>query len=175
MPGIWDGKRESISQHLAEPACSLIDQLIAEGDQSIEPMYHWPQTITQLDCRAENIAILGTGESAEAVIFDWQRAARGPALFDVASLIATSVEPDLQAHAPELIHQYLQNLRSMGIETPSEDRAREMVRICAIGMLLTRTGSLGLHWNEADGGTNSTDHWHFKTVVRSANLVNLLS
>lgn len=177
LPAPWGAHRDQLARLLPGSATESIDALLEDIQSTLAPMADWPQTILQLDCRAENIAMLENAGAQEAVIFDWQRAAPGPGPFDLASLIGTSVEPEFQHTTVGLVDQYLEDLKVRGVAAPDRDQTFEALRICSIVTLAVRivAGRSTLNkWAECEYGT-APDNWHFKTIMRSAYLVDRLN
>ncbi|MCH7983613.1 MAG: phosphotransferase [Chloroflexi bacterium] len=172
----WHTHREALREGLPPEAHGAVEQVLASPESLLNPLAEFPRTITQVDSRAENVAILEDDGPPQAVIFDWQRAMSGPALLDVAYFIGTSVRVEDQTKAGELLDGYLQEASSIVTEVPELNTARRMLALGSINALLirlmARSGQFG-EW--VDSGFKIEDgDWSLKTIVRTANLVELL-
>lgn len=172
----WHEHRNALRQGLPSGAHGAVDRVLASPEILLNPLAEFPRTITQFDSRAENVAILEENSSSQAVIFDWQRAMSGPVLLDVAYFIGTSVREENQTAASELLVRYLQEASSAGIEIPGPGTAMKMLALASINALLLRLASrakLFGDWIDAGFEIEGGD-WGLTTIVRTANLVELL-
>ena len=172
----WQEHRAALREGLPPGAHDAVDQVLASPDSLLNPLAEFPRTITQVDSRAENVAILQDDGSPQAVIFDWQRALSGPVLLDVAYFIGTSVREEDQSTAGELLELYLLEASSIAAEVPEPHAAAKMLALGSIFALVTRlavrSNRLG-QWVDS-GFKIDSDDWGLKTIVRTANLVELL-
>ena len=172
----WQQHRVALRKALPPGAHDAVDRVLASPDSLLNPLAEFPRTITQVDSRAENVVILEDDGPPQAVIFDWQRALSGPVLLDVAYFIGTSVREEDQSTAGELLERYLLEASSVGAEVPEPNVAAKMLALGSIYALVirlaVRSNQLG-EW--VDSGFKIEDgDWGLKTIVRTANLVEIL-
>lgn len=172
----WPSQRNHLRRLIPTMPLAPLDEILESTDGILTTRARSPWSIIQTDCRAENIAILPSKSGHEVVIFDWQRAAPGPALFDVASLLGTSLQYDAMPSWSELVRGYLDELRKNGVTPPDPETAMQHIQEFTAFILHVRVASW-LRVYGADQLTTkdpATDNWHFKTIERCGALLNKL-
>ncbi|MCH9828710.1 MAG: ecdysteroid 22-kinase family protein [Gammaproteobacteria bacterium] len=137
---------DQIKREIVQSLGWSADQL-CEGVNALQVFQQTlPQTIIHGDTHIGNTYLLPSGEGG---LLDWQLMMRGPAVHDVAYLIATALPiADRREHERELLTGYLQTLTSLGVHAPGFEETwteyrRAMIWGLYIGWLTTPASHYG--------------------------------
>ena len=110
----WDEFRARMAREIQDDQLAAAEEAIAQFDAVCSHFANAPRTLVHGDFRLDNLLFAPDGRAAA---LDWQLAAWGRGIYDLALFLAGSVEPDLRrALEPALIERYHANLVAAGID-----------------------------------------------------------
>jgi Ser/Thr protein kinase RdoA (MazF antagonist) len=119
-----------------------------------------PYTLIHGDFRLDNLFFSAADPESEPIFTDWQVAAQGPGVYDVAYFLTSSLSADVDRDTElELLRGYHQRLRASGVSDYGFDRCRLDYQRCVLWML-----SRGEHANER--GLEMVDLWIDRLFAR---------
>jgi hypothetical protein len=127
----WALGRETIGTSLSSQERECVDRFVAHAGEWASGL-GGPCSLVHHDYRVDNM-LFGRGE---LVVLDWQTIGWGPAMFDVAYLLGTSLEPEhRRAVERSEILRHVDDLAARGVSWSAED-AWEAYRRAAFAVLL---------------------------------------
>jgi aminoglycoside phosphotransferase (APT) family kinase protein len=120
------------------------DRVWTAFDALVDRLAASPRTVVHGDVHVGNTYYLPNGRGG---VLDWQLLLQGSWSVDVAYLVMTALEPDARAaHERDLLGCYLDQLRVLGVEAPSESEAWDRYRQNAVwGVVMWLVTPEGVH------------------------------
>lgn len=118
--------------HLAPHEIGRLEDLVSRYDPVIAVMSDQPRTLLQGGCRPSNILIRVASDPARVCILDWEQAAFGPPLFDLAHLVDGIGPPLLD----ELLRAYRRGAAAYGMSLPSDEEVKHAVDCFRLHMVM---------------------------------------
>lgn len=112
-------------------------QLAAWYPQVVRELTALPATLIHGEFYASNVIVQGTFLSLRVCPVDWERAALGPGLIDLAALVAGDWT-ELQKR--DMAMQYLSELHSCSIEVPEPDDFLRQLHLCRLHLAMQWLG-----------------------------------
>jgi hypothetical protein len=95
-----------------------------------------PFTLIHGDFRMDNLFFSAAGPESDVIFTDWQVAAQGPGVYDVAYFLASSLPAEVDRDTElDLLRSYHQKLHASGITDYGFDRCRLDYQRCVLWML----------------------------------------
>ena len=108
--------------------------------QTVRELNALPTTLIHGEFYASNVIVQGSLQSLRVCPIDWERAALGPGLMDLAALVAGKwTEPQKR----DLALQYLAELNTCGIDPPQTDKFLRELNLCRLQLAMQWLG-----WSE---------------------------
>lgn len=141
-------------EQLAPHLLGRLDRLLRRYDQLVPQMLDQPKTLIQGGCRAFNVLINVRPDPARVVILDWEEAAVGAGLMDVAYL--------LNGVKPPLLDQYLDAYRreavAGGMTLPGVSRLAQLMHAFRLHMIVSSLGHAVAKQYQEKGVTKLIHH-----------------
>jgi Phosphotransferase enzyme family len=148
LPGLHEGFRLRYDGQLGDDVTAACDLLFGHLDAYLIPSAT-PRTVIHGDYRLDNLLFGADGGGPPVAVVDWQTAAHGPGLSDVAYFIGAGLKSeDRVAHEDALVRDYHERLLAAGVEGYTWDDCWEdyrrgtgggIVMAVAASMLVERT------------------------------------
>ena len=134
LPSLWDGFRDRYGPQLGPEVHRAGDSLFAALGRYLSPDSA-QSTVVHGDYRLDNL--LFDDERATVAVVDWQMAAHGPALGDVAYFIGAGLLPDdRRPHEADLVRRYHHGLVAAGVTGYEWERCWRDYRRASLGGLV---------------------------------------
>lgn len=138
---VWPRRAQIFLRHIEPPppadALERFDRLVASYDQVVERLLALPVTFIHGEFYAANVLVQETADRLRVCPVDWEMAALGPGLLDLAALIAgnwTEAEKSLMALA------YHQALSGEGSWSPTIDEFLAALNCCRLHVAMQWLG-----------------------------------
>jgi hypothetical protein len=125
----------------------LAPWLEAHGIEVVQRLGELPRTLLHGDFRLDNLCLRDEGgHGVRVVAFDWQGAARGPGLVEVAYFISGNLRPELAVACEKaLLGAYRDELSRRGVELSERElRSYELAKLWVAWRLILGTDELDL-------------------------------
>lgn len=131
---LWSTVEEAQSSlaQLAPHQLGRLEHLIERYAPVVAVMIDQPVTLLQGGCRPSNVLIRVTSDPSRVCILDWEQAAFGPPLFDLAHLV-DGIDPPLLDH---LLDAYRRGAAAYGTSLPPDDEVKYAVDCFRLHMVL---------------------------------------
>jgi aminoglycoside phosphotransferase (APT) family kinase protein len=117
---------------LAPDQLERLEDLVDRYEPVIEVMTDQPRTLLQGGCRPSNVLIRVASDPSRVCILDWEQAALGPPLFDLAHLVDGIESPLLD----ELIGAYRRGAAAYGMSLPPDSELKHAIDCFRLHMVL---------------------------------------
>jgi Ser/Thr protein kinase RdoA (MazF antagonist) len=114
----------------ARQAGHFLDRLVGRYDAVVEALLELPRTLLHGDFYASNVLVAGSAEEARVAALDWEMAAAGPGLMDLAALLSGGWA---QAERDRLTAAYASSAGVAAFERRQLDMARLALAIQWLG------------------------------------------
>jgi aminoglycoside phosphotransferase (APT) family kinase protein len=134
-------------KELAPDQLGRLEDLAERYDPVMAVMTHQPRTLLQGGCRPSNVLIRVASDPSRVCILDWEQAALGPPLFDLAHLVDGIESPLLD----ELVGAYRRGAVEHGMSLPPDSELKHAVdcfRLHMVVNLLARSVLKGYTEND---------------------------
>ena len=109
----WEPLCEMLKGELSEQEISFGNQIAQRVDEMLDVLSSHPQTLIHSDLRADNL--LFTREGDKVFIVDWQGTSKGPAGWDLAYFLTSSLSVETRRKNEEmLLDHYINSLKATG-------------------------------------------------------------
>jgi aminoglycoside phosphotransferase (APT) family kinase protein len=141
-----DQALRSLAQ-IAPDMVARLEGLVARYDPVVAVMTDQPVTLLQGGSRGSNILIRVASDPSRVCILDWEQAAFGPPLFDLAHLV-DGIEPPL---LDQLLDAYRRGAAAYGMLLPPDEEVKHAVHCFRLHMVLNLLArSVLKRYNEKD-------------------------
>ena len=117
---------------IAPAMLGRLERLVARYDPVVAVMAAQPTTLLHGSSRGSNILIQVVSDPSRVCILDWEQAALGPPLFDLAHLV-DGIEPPL---LDRLLDAYRRGAAAYGMSLPADDEVKHTVACFRLHMVL---------------------------------------
>jgi thiamine kinase-like enzyme len=126
-----------------------------------------PYTLIHGDFRLDNLFFSAADPESEPIFTDWQVAAQGPGVYDVAYFLTSSLSADVDRDTElELLRGYHQRLRASGVSDYGFDRCRLDYQRCVLWMLSREIIALVSIEHANERGLEMVDLWIDRLFAR---------
>lgn len=131
MQRSWTAARATVGASLTGAERECVDRFVGRAGEWAAGL-GGPCSLVHHDYRVDNM-LFGRNE---LVVLDWQTIGWGPAMFDVAYLLGTSLEPERRRSVErDLVHRHVDDLAEQGVSWSAEE-AWQAYREAAFAVLL---------------------------------------
>ena len=125
---------------VAPAVCELVERLRSQLAVIVGALYAGRRTLIHADLHLDNVLFDARGD-ASVTVLDWQTVSVGPAAWDVALFLCTSLDvEDRRAAEDDLLEEYVALLAAQGVSGCSvEDLRLE----CRLALLVLLAGTVG--------------------------------
>lgn len=146
---LWSTVEQALASlaKLAPHELGRLEDLVDKYDPVMAVMTNQPRTLLQGGCRPSNVLIRVASDPSRVCILDWEQAAFGPPLFDLAHLVDGIESPLLD----ELIEAYRRGAAEYGMSLPADEEVNHTVdcfRLHMVVNLLARSVLKGYTEND---------------------------
>lgn len=165
-PEVWMRLREALHERISDYVLKFGDALLTRCGETVRRLNLTPKSLIQMDCRAENIAFYGEGEDRHPVLFDWGTCSKGPAIWDLASLMLTGIEGIDDRQVTEAIADYRDRLAQHGAHEYDVGKMEEDFHLAAVCVFVVRAAAL--HGLQSTNELRPTERMRLAAFTRVA-------